>query len=81
MSLKDVLFLLFTISIFITCYFYLDFIIKKKIECKKGEKHEWKFYCNSKGTTGDLGFGIKNSWNINHYRCSKCGKSKEEEIY
>jgi hypothetical protein len=78
---EKIMFGIFAIGVFMFCYFYLDYIIKKKLECKKGEKHEWVFRCNSKGITGDLGFGIKNPWNINHYSCGKCGKSKEDEIY
>lgn len=79
MELVDIVILLFLAVIFIYCL-CVNKEMKEKNACIKGKTHDWVFQCNSKGTTGDLGFGIKNSWNINHYRCSKCGKHKEEEL-
>lgn len=81
MTQDEIIFLIIVVSIFIIMGFYIDWTITKSLKCKKGEEHNWVFICNSKGNTGDLGFGIKGSWNINHYRCSNCGKEKEEEIY
>jgi hypothetical protein len=60
---------------------YIMFLIKIKSSCIDGKEHDFKFTINSKGRTGDLGFGIKASWNTNHYRCTKCGQEKEIEKY
>jgi len=57
------------------------FISLKEEPCIKNKTHDWYFNYNSKGRTGDLGFGIRGSWNINYYKCRNCGKEKEEEIY
>jgi len=61
-------------------WFYLEWWIKDVTKCTEGE-HDWKFDLNTQGDTGDLGFGIKGYWNTNHYRCTKCGKERTEEIY
>jgi len=50
-------------------------------KCSDGKEHDWKFDFKSKGSTGDLGFGIRGSWDIDYYRCSKCRKEKEVENY
>jgi hypothetical protein len=59
---------------------YIGFLIKTDSKCTDGKEHDWKFTINSKGRTGDLGFGIKASWNVDHYRCTKCGQEKEIEL-
>lgn len=48
-------------------------------KCKDGKTHDWRFLYNSKGKTGDLGFGFKAYWDVDYYKCTKCGKKKEEE--
>lgn len=70
---------LFMAIIFI-CYLFSNRIMKKQNACINNAPHDWIFQCHSKGDTGDLGFGIKGFWDIKHYRCSKCGKNKEEEL-
>lgn len=58
---------------------YIGFLIKINTKCKDKKEHDWKFTINSKGKTGDLGFGIRASWDVDHYKCTKCGEEKEIE--
>ncbi len=69
------------ILLLIIILLYIGFLIKIDRKCTDGKEHSWKFIINSKGRTGDLGFGIKASWDVDHYRCSKCGNEKEIEKY
>jgi hypothetical protein len=76
--MEEDLALLITIIFLILSWVYIP---DRDDRCTDGKNHDWCFLRNSKGKTSDLGFGIKASWNINYYRCFKCNKEKEEEIY
>ena len=78
---EEHIFGLVTIIVFYLMYLYIDWRFKEHDKCIDNKEHDWKFYCNSKGRTGDLGFGISGSWDIDYYRCSKCRKEKEVENY
>ena len=53
---------------------------EKERYCLEGEKHNWEFDKKQSGTTGDLGFGINAYWEVDYYKCSKCGKTREDRI-
>ena len=72
---------LIILALLIIIILYIGVLVKINTKCTDGKEHNWKFTINSKGRTGDLGFGIKASWNIDHYRCTKCGQEKEIEKY
>lgn len=58
---------------------YCNYLERKYNRCIDKLGHIWSFTSNSKGSTGDLGFGIRNNWDIDYYYCTKCGKEKEVE--
>jgi len=78
---EETIFGLITIAVFIFIFYYVAWRLAEPSKCSDGKEHDWKFDCNSKGRTGDLGFGIRGSWDIDYYRCSKCRKEKEVENY
>lgn len=81
MTQNEIILLVIVLITFFGICFYIDRITSTSFKCFNKEEHDWKFTGNSRGNTGDLGFGIKGYWNVNYYRCSKCGKTKEKEIY
>ena len=63
----------------ITILLCIGVLINSNSKCTDKKEHDWKFTFNSKGRTGDLGFSIRASWDVDHYRCTKCGEEKEIE--
>jgi hypothetical protein len=75
MNQIDVLFWnIFFIVIILLCYFQINYIIKKQISCNKGKIHN--LFSNSKGNTGDLGFGIRIEYKS--LQMSSCSKENPE---
>jgi len=77
---KFLIIIVFIFAIWL-CNYWLNKIIKEDEKCTDNKGHNWEFEFKSKGSTGDLGFGISSSWEIDYYKCYKCGKEKTEEIY
>jgi hypothetical protein len=73
----------FFLLIIIIIWLLIEYVFwkenKKFNRCVKNKTHNFEFSHNSRGNTGDLGFGIKGFWNVDYYKCSNCGKEKKIE--
>ena len=69
------------IILFAVVMLFIMKLVKVNNKCIDGGEHDWKFDSKNTGKTGDLGFGIRASWDIDYYRYSKCKQEKEVENY